>query len=84
MGLLLRAVLTHVDRIEYSTTDSDPASLLILEADAELYPVLCPPAFAGSALERHLQGLVGTIVVLPVVSSPAGLRLADGSIESEA
>lgn len=77
LGLVLHAVLTHVDRIERSATDADPAYLLILEAEADLFVVLCPDGFAGSAQERRLQGLVGTLVALPVVSSPAGLMLAD-------
>lgn len=77
LGLVLHAVLTHVDRIERSTPDADPSVLLILEAEADLFVVLCPDRFAGSAQEQHLQGLVGTLVSLPVVSSPAGLMLAD-------
>ncbi|MGL4565814.1 MAG: hypothetical protein ACRCVD_11000, partial [Halioglobus sp.] len=76
LGLVLHAVLTHVDRIERSATDGDPSVLLILEAEADLFVVLCPEGFAGSAQERRLQGLVGTLVALPVVSSPAGLMLA--------
>lgn len=77
LGLVLHAVLTHVDHIERSATDVDPAVLLILEAEFDLFVVLCPANFAGSAQERRLQGLVGTLVALPVVSSPAGLILAD-------
>ncbi|MFM5177586.1 hypothetical protein ACEUAO_19710 [Aeromonas caviae] len=77
LGLVLHAVLTHVDRIERSTPDADPSVLLILEAEADLYVVLCPESFAGSAQEQHLQGLVGTLVSLPVISSPAGLMLAN-------
>lgn len=77
LGLVLHAALTHVDRIERSATDADPSVLLILEAEVDLYVVLCPAGFAGSAQERHLQGLVGTLVALPVVSSPAGLMLAN-------
>lgn len=77
LGLVLHAVLTHVDRVERSATDADPAYLLILEAEADLFVVLCPAAFAGSAQEQYLLGLVGTLVALPVVSSPAGLMLAD-------
>lgn len=77
LGLVLHAVLTHVDRIERSATDADPAYLLLLEAEADLFVVLCPDGFAGSAQERRLHGLVGTLVALPVVSSPAGLMLAD-------
>ena len=76
LGLVLHAVLTHVDRIERSATDADPAYLLILEAEADLFVVLCPANFADSAQEQHLQGLVGTLVALPVISSPAGLMLA--------
>lgn len=77
LGLVLHAVLTHVDRIERSATDADPAVLLILEAEADLFVVLCPSRFAGSAQEQYLMGLVGALVALPVVSSPAGLMLAD-------
>ncbi|BED98957.1 hypothetical protein [Aeromonas dhakensis] len=77
LSLVLHAVLTHVDRIERSTPDADPSVLLILEAEADLYVVLCPDQFAGSAQEQHLQGLVGTSVSLPVISSPAGLMLAN-------
>lgn len=80
LGLVLHAVLTHVDRVERverSATDGDPSVLLILEAEADLFVVLCPANFADSAQEQHLLGLVGTLVALPVVSSPAGLILAD-------
>ncbi|WP_439827779.1 hypothetical protein [Aeromonas enteropelogenes] len=77
IGLVLHAVLTHVDRIERSAPDVNPSVLLILEAEADLYVVLCPNRFAGSAQEQHLQGLVGTLVSLPVISSPAGLMLAN-------
>ncbi|QFI54690.1 hypothetical protein [Aeromonas simiae] len=80
LGLVLHAVLTHVDRIERSATDADPAVLLILEAEAELFVVLCPSRFAGSAQEQYLLGLVGTLVALPVVSTPAGLMLAAGRL----
>lgn len=80
LGLVLHAVLTHVDRIERSATDADPANLLILEAEVDLFVVLCPAGFAGSAQERRLQGLVGTLVALPVVSTPAGLMLAEGRL----
>ena len=80
LGLVLHAVLTHVDRIERSATDADPAVLLILEAEADLFVVLCPIRFAGSAQERRLQGLVGTLVALPVVSSPAGLMLVEARL----
>lgn len=80
LGLVLHAVLTHVDRLERSATDAEPAVLLILEAEADLYVVLCPDGFAGSAQERRLQGLVGTLVALPVVSTPAGLVLAEGRL----
>ncbi|MGE6123815.1 hypothetical protein ACLH0G_03770 [Aeromonas rivipollensis] len=77
LGLVLHAVLTHVDLLERSATDADPVVLLTLEAEADLFVVLCPSGFAGSAQERHLLGLVGTRVSLPVVSSPAWLTLAD-------
>ncbi|WP_068978855.1 hypothetical protein [Aeromonas sp. EERV15] len=80
LGLVLHAVLTHVDHIERSTTDADPAVLLILEAEADLFVVLCPDHFAGSAQEQYLMGLVGTLVALPVISTPAGLMLAEGRL----
>lgn len=80
LGLVLHAVLTHVDRIERSASDRDPSVLLILEAEADLFVVLGPSRFAGSAQERCLQGLVGTLVALPVVSTPAGLMLAEGRL----
>lgn len=80
LGLVLHAVLTHVDRIERSTPDADPSVLLILEAEADLFVVLCPAGFAGSAQERRLQGLVGTLVGLPVTSTPAGLVLAEARL----
>ncbi|HHQ4634367.1 TPA: hypothetical protein ACSP3K_001183 [Aeromonas veronii] len=80
LGLVLHAVLTHVDVIERSATDADPVVLLTLEAEADLFVVLCPSRFAGSSLERHLLGLVGTRVELPVVSSLAGLMLAEGRL----
>lgn len=77
LGLVLHAVLTHVDVIERHATDPDPVCLLTLEAEAEIFVVLCPALFAGSAQEQHLQRLVGTRVSLPLVSSPALLLLAD-------
>ncbi len=80
LGLVLHAVLTHVDRIERSATDGDPSVLLILEAEADWFVVLCPEHFAGSAQEQHLLGLVGTLVALPVVSTPAGLVLAEARL----
>ncbi|WP_323886157.1 hypothetical protein [Aeromonas caviae] len=82
LGLVLHAVLTHVDLLERSATDADPVLLLTLEAEADLYVVLCPASFAGSAQERHLLGLVGTRVRLPVVSSPVGLMLADHRLKT--
>ncbi|WP_323884905.1 hypothetical protein [Aeromonas caviae] len=80
LGLVLHAVLTHVDHIERSATDVAPSVLLILEAEADLFVVLCPAGFAGSAQERRLQGLVGTLVGLPVTSTPAGLVLAEARL----
>ncbi|MFM5263818.1 hypothetical protein ACEUAS_16315 [Aeromonas caviae] len=82
LGLVLHAVLTHVDCIERSATDPDPVCLLTLEAEGDLFVVLCPQFFAGSAQERYLLGRVGTRVELPVVSSPAGLRLADHRLKT--
>lgn len=77
LGLVLHAFLTNVDVIERHATDPDPVVLLTLEAEAEIFVVLCPADFAGSAQEQHLQRLVGTRVSLPLVSSPALLLLAD-------
>lgn len=83
MGLILRGQLTVIDRIESSSPDPEPSFLLILEAGAGLYPVICPPGFSGSSLEQRLQGLVGTVVALPVISSPSVLHLAAPVFESE-
>lgn len=82
VGLVLHAVLTHVDLLERSATDADPVLLLTLEAEADFYVVLCPACFAGSAQAQHLLRLVGTRVQLPVVSSPAGLMLADHRLKT--
>ncbi len=82
LGLVLHAVLTHVDIIERHATDADPVVLLTLEAEAELIVVLCPALFAGSAQEQHLQRLVGTRVELPILTSPAVLLLADHRLKT--
>lgn len=80
LGLVLHAVLTNVDVIERHATDPDPVCLLTLEAEAEIFVVLCPADFAGSAQEQHLSRLVGTRVQLPVLSSPCVLLLAEGRL----
>lgn len=82
LGLVLHAVLTHVDIIERHATDADPVVLLTLEAEAELIVVLCPALFAGSAQEQHLQRLVGTRVELPILTSPSVLLLADHRLKT--
>ncbi len=82
LGLVLHAVLTNVDVIERHATDADPVCLLTLEAEAEIFVVLCPAQFAGSAQEQHLSRLVGTRVQLPVLPSPCVLLLADHRLKT--
>lgn len=82
LGLVLQAVLINVDIIERHATDADPVALLTLEAEGELFVVLCPAGFAGSAQEQHLSRLVGTRVQLPVLSSPAVHLLADHRLKT--